>query len=115
MLPRFPVLQFMQFLNVAPHMLVACSTALVALERRFTIHQCVGPPLRPCSGFAEGCGLSVVAMLGANIVAHQYMLRRYLQVMLWSFVDNWEVTGPSAHAVHEAMQGLQSPVLHPST
>ena len=108
MLPRFPVLQFLQRLGVAPPILVAWSQALVHLERRFTIHQCVGPPLKSSSGFAEGCGLSVVAMLGANMVVHSYMLRRYPQVMLWTYVDNWEVTGPSASEVDSAMEGLHN-------
>ena len=105
MLPRFPILQILHRLNVTVPILRAWSQAqaLVALERRFTIHQCVGPPLRSSSGFAEGCGLSVVAMLGANIIAHQYMVRRYPAIMLWSFVDNWELTGQTADQVDQAM------------
>ena len=46
-------------------------------------------------------------MLAANIVAHQYMLQRYPAAMLWTFVDNWEVTGPDALTVTQAMDGLQ--------
>ena len=89
-------------------MLQAWSNALVALERRFTIHQCTGPPLRSSSGLAEGDGLSLTAMLAANLVVHRYLLYRYPQVMLWTFVDNWELTGPSDVQVDQAMEGLQS-------
>ena len=98
----------MRILNVAPQILVAWSKALVSLERRFTIHQCVGPPLKSTSGFAEGCSLSVTSMLAANIVVHQYMLRRYPAAMLWTFVDNWELTGPNADAVLRALDGLHA-------
>lgn len=108
MLPRMPILTFMDILGVAKPVLQAWSNALVALERRFTIHQCTGPPLRSSSGFAEGDGLSVTAMLAANLVAHRYLLYRYPQVMLWTFVDNWELTGPSGVQVDQAMEGLQS-------
>lgn len=108
MLPRVPILEFMRILNVAPQILVAWSKALVSLERRFTIHQCVGPPLKSTSGFAEGCSLSVTSMLAANIVVHQYMLRRYPAAMLWTFVDNWELTGPNADAVLRALDGLHA-------
>ena len=108
MLPRIPVLEFMRILKVAPPILVAWSRALVSLERRFTVHQCIGPHLKSSSGFAEGCSLSVTSMLAANIVVHQYMLRRYPDAMLWTFVDNWEVTGPNAACVIQALEGLHA-------
>jgi ribonuclease HI len=108
MLPRMPILEFMRILGVPPQILVAWSKALIALERRFTIHQCMGPPLKSSSGFAEGCSLSVTSMLAANLVVHQYMLRRYPSVMLWTFVDNWEVTGPDANSIIEAIEGLHA-------
>ena len=108
MLPRLPILEFMAILNVAPPVLRAWATALVSLERRFTIHQCTGPPLKSTSGFAEGCGLSVTAMLAANLVAHQYLLRRYPQAMLWTFVDNWEITSKEARVVHQALEALHA-------
>lgn len=108
MLPRMPVLEFLRILGVPPPTLLAWSKALVALERRFTIHQCMGPPLKSSSGFAEGCSLSIASMLAANIVVHQYMLRRYPRVMLWTFVDNWEVTGPDATSILDAIEGLHA-------
>ena len=108
MLPRMPIMEFLNILQVAPQVLRAWSTVLVALERRFTIRQSVGPPLRSTSGFAEGCPLSVTAMLGANLVVHQYLQRRYPEVMLWSFVDNWEVTGQTANQVEAAIDALHA-------
>lgn len=106
MLPRMPILEFMKILNVAEPVLLAWSTALVALERRFQIHQSMGPPILSSSGFAEGDALSVTAMLAANLVVHQYMVHRYPRTMLWTFVDNWEITGPSASHVSQALEGL---------
>ena len=47
-------------------------------------------------------------MLAANIVVHQYMLRRYPAAMLWTFVGNWEITGSNAEAVVQALDGLHA-------
>ena len=108
MLPRMPILEFLKILQVHPKILGAWSKLLISLERRFTIRQCVGPPLKSSSGFAEGCPLSVTAMLAANLVVHQYLQRRYPEVMLWTFVDNWEVTSNTAAQVEAAIEALQA-------
>ena len=108
LIPRIPVFKILQILGIQPELAKAWSQALVQLERRFQIQQCVGPPQRSCTGFPEGCALSVVSMLAVNIVGHAYMTLRYPSVTLWSYVDNLEITGEAADQVTAAVQGLKT-------
>eukprot|EP00435_Cladocopium_sp_Y103_P012744 s1175_g3.t1 len=92
MLPRLPILQFMSLLNVDPGIMRAWGHALVMMERRFKLHNCVGPSILSSTGFPEGDALSVTAMLAHNMVAHYYLRLRHPSVTLWSYVDNIEAT-----------------------
>ena len=51
MIPRLPTLKFMAILTVAPGIMRAWGSALVMMERRFKLHNCVGPSLMSCTGF----------------------------------------------------------------
>jgi hypothetical protein len=106
LLPRVPVLKIMHHLQVAPEILRGWSAALVAMRRRFKLRNCVGPPVPSTTGFAEGCGLSVTAMLAVNIVAHRWMRFKHPLTQLWSFVDNLEVTSPNATQAKVALDAL---------
>jgi hypothetical protein len=107
MLPRTPILHFMSILNVNPKVMHAWGMALVSMERRFKLHNCVGPSLLSSTGFPEGCALSVTAMLAHNLVGHSFVKLRYPSVTLWSFVDNIEATAPAAEEAITALEGFQ--------
>ena len=77
MLPRTPILHFMSILNVCPQVMHAWGMALVSMECRFKLHNCVGPSLMSSTGFPEGCALSVTAMLAHNLVGHSFVKLRY--------------------------------------
>ena len=108
MLPRTPILHFMYILRVAPQIMLAWGSALTTMERRFKLHNCVGPSLRSSTGFPEGCALSVTAMLAHNLVAHLFLRLRHPSVTLWSFVDNIESTAPDAQAAVQALETFHS-------
>ena len=108
LIPRVPIMCFMKALNVAPAILTAWMTALTTVERRFKLHNCVGPGLRSCTGFPEGCALSVCAMLAHNLVAHAYLRLRHPHVTLWSYVDNIEATAPNAQRALAALEAFHS-------
>ena len=106
MLPRTPIMHFMALLNVAPRIMLAWGNALVSMERRFKLHNCVGPSLRSTTGYPEGCALSVTAMLAHNLVGHFYMRLRHPSVTLWSYVDNIEATAPSSEPALRALEAF---------
>ena len=96
LLPRLPILEILVHLQVPAPIIRAWGSMLVSMERRFKLRHQVGPPLRSCTGFAEGDGLSVVAMLVANLMCHAWMHVKHPNLTLWSYVDNIEFVGPDS-------------------
>ena len=92
LLPRYPVIAIMEHLQVPHQILHAWHASINQMHRRFKIRGAVGPPVRSCTGFAEGDALSVTAMLAVNLVAHSWIKHRCNSSTLWSYVDNFEVT-----------------------
>eukprot|EP00435_Cladocopium_sp_Y103_P053510 s267_g17.t1 len=108
LLPRIPLLQIMTHLGIAPQILNGWGKALTQMRRRFKLRNQVGPAIASVTGFAEGCALSVTAMLSLNLVAHRWMARKFPRTNLWSFVDNLELTSPDAKEATESLQGFCS-------
>ena len=50
----------------------------------------IRPPLRSVTGFAEGCGLSCVAMAVTNLALHAHVADILPRARLATYVDNWE-------------------------
>ena len=106
-LPRMPLLRAAIVLGVNPGLIRAWTGMLTSLSRRFIVRHACGPPLVSTTGFAEGCPLSVGAMLICNIVLHRYMHRIAPQVCMQSYVDNWEILGEDVPVVQEAVASIQ--------
>ena len=62
-LPRAPVLAAAKHIGVPEGLVRVWGDYLTDLRRSFRIHGLVGESLSSTTGFPEGCGLSVVAML----------------------------------------------------
>eukprot|EP00438_Fugacium_kawagutii_P015677 Skav235300 [mRNA] locus=scaffold520:4940:14554:- [translate_table: standard] len=60
----------------------------------------------PSTGYAEGCCLSVCAMMLLNLLLHRYLQLAEPSIRMWSYVDNWEITASSVEALQRAMQRL---------
>ena len=103
-LVREPLLQMCLHLGAPPQVITAWRQALQQMTRRFSIRGSVGPPLSSSTGFAEGCGLSVVAMLVSNIALAAWVQHRAPTCTLWTLVDNLELTSP---AVTDTVLGLE--------
>ena len=108
LLPRQPIFAAMTALGVSTSVLRAWNQALFQMHRRFKIRGSVGPPVGSCTGYAEGDALSVTAMLVANLICHQWVAHKSTQATLWSYVDNIEITSPSAQATQESPEHLQN-------
>ena len=80
--------------------------ALIQLERRFIIRGGASDPVRSATGYPEGCGLSVVAMLATNIVASHWLRVHQPQVCIHSFVDNIELTAPTSGVIRQGFDSL---------
>lgn len=106
-LPRMPLLRAAIVLGVHPSLIRAWTGMLTKLSRRFIVRHACGPPLVSTTGFAEGCPLSVGAMLMCNIVLHHYMNKLTPQVSMQSYVDNWELKGQSVMEVQNAVTAIQ--------
>lgn len=115
LLPRFPVLKVMQPFGVANEILCGWASAQVAMKRRFELRSCTGPGISSVTGFAEGCALSVTAMLASlsvtamlavDLVVHKWMSLKYPNTVLYSFVDNLELLSPNADEAIKSLEEL---------
>ena len=107
LLPRIPIMMIMEHLQIGTGILSAWTSALTSMHRRFKIHNCVGPPILPTTGYAEGDALSVTAMLGANLACHAWFRLRFPSLTLWTYVDNIELTGTKVDNIENGLIGLQ--------
>ena len=106
-LPRVPILQASLILGIPAPVVRAWGKALTCLERRFAIRGSIGPASKSTTGLAEGCAMSVVGMAVCNFIVNEWISRKQPKVCLWSFVDNWEITAPTAPEVHQGFVELQ--------
>lgn len=105
-LPRCPLLAVCKHLGIHNGIIRGWASALTQMTRRFSIRGGIGPPLKSSTGFAEGCGLSVVAMVASNVLTSQWLLHKVPSCDLWTYVDNIELTSPSAETTLEALENL---------
>lgn len=104
-LPRLPIAKVLARLGVAKPVLTAWHSAVCNMQRRFKLRQS-GPPLKSTAGYPEGCGLSVLAMVGANVITHAWMVHKEPCLDFWSYVDNLEIVTSTAEIVHSGLSNL---------
>ena len=107
-LPRQPLLDACEHLGMPKRIVSAWQRGLQAMQRRFHIRGSTGPAIFSSTGFAEGCPLSVVAMVAANCVIARWVELKTPSVNLWSFVDNIEVTASTPTEVLQGCDALQT-------
>ena len=74
------------------------------MQRRFVVEGGVGQPLLTSNGYPEGDPLSVCAMFLVNLALHAFSFSQHPEVCLWTFVDDWQITGTSPEDVVAGMQ-----------
>lgn len=105
-LPRSPLFRLGIQFGVPNRILRPWLHMLSKFERHFFIRNACGPGVKSCTGFAEGCGLSVAAMMMCNILVHLKMSLLHPSVHMWSYVDNWELFGHQVQSVISAFESL---------
>ncbi len=106
-LPRLPLFHLAIRLGVPNRILRPWLHMLTGLERHFFVRNACGPGVKSCTGFAEGCGLSVAAMMMCNILVHSKMALLHPSVHMWSYVDNWELYGKEVDDIVQALNSLE--------
>eukprot|EP00435_Cladocopium_sp_Y103_P065405 s797_g27.t1 len=105
-IPRLPVFGAACAIGVPDSLITAWSTASTMLKRYFFIQGSPSPPATSCTGFVEGCGLSVCAMSLLNLVVHRFMQLRHPAVTFLSYVDNYELEAWCVNAAQRALESL---------
>ena len=104
-LPREVTFKVAVCMGVHPNIVRAWAGATVHLQRHFVVRNSPSASVASTTGFVEGCGLSVCAMVLINSLIHAYMEQRHPQVTFTSYVDNFEL---ESHAVEHTTQALES-------
>ncbi len=102
-LPRVPVMIVARHMGLPESFVCAWMGAISGVERRFTVNGATSPAIKSCTGFPEGCPLSVVACFLVNIACHKYLTLSLPGLSVWSYVDNWEATSTDPQDTNEAL------------
>eukprot|EP00438_Fugacium_kawagutii_P011445 Skav223455 [mRNA] locus=scaffold184:98175:103062:- [translate_table: standard] len=105
-LPREPVFMIAKSLGVHGDLLRAWSTATWGLKRHFFIQGSPSMPVGSCTGFVEGCGLSVASMALTNMLIHRYLEWSSPRATFSSYVDNFEIEANSIEVAEHALAQL---------
>ena len=97
-LARSPVWFLAEHLGIGNHILGPWQAFLRHNQRRFIVRSALSEGIRSNNGFAEGCPLSIIAMLLIDLSYHCYLQQFAPGAEAYSFVDNLSVVAvePSA-------------------
>ncbi|CAE7393753.1 Pol [Symbiodinium sp. CCMP2592] len=105
-LPRPPVFALALKLGLPRELVVAWSSAVAKLARRFQIRGATGPALPSYTGFPEGCALSCVAMMLVDFALHRHVDASAGAGSLTTFVDDWQLMNRGVPQVQVALQAV---------
>ena len=107
-LPRIPVLGILVHLGVPDGVIRAWGQGLTQMTRHFSIRQSKGPGILSTTGFAEGCPLSIIAMLGVNVLVDLWVRLKEPTCQFWSYIDNHEIIAPTPEATARGFAALET-------
>ena len=90
-LPREPIFRAAIQIGISPQIIRALIGAVTGITRHLYVRGEPGPGIKSCTGFPEGCPLSVAAMCLCNMLIHSFMSVRCPRTMMISYVDNVEL------------------------
>eukprot|EP00435_Cladocopium_sp_Y103_P041787 s309_g11.t1 len=106
-LPRHVVEETLRLLGVPTPTLVAWMGAVNNMARHFQIRGSLSGPTYSCTGFAEGDGMSILAMLAINTLFHAWFEAQQVPIQPLSFVDDWQLLLKSFQHAETAIGQLQ--------
>ena len=105
-IPRDPVFRAAVFMGIHADIIRPWVAFSYQAKRYFSIRGTLSPGVASCTGFAEGCGLSVCAMMLLNFVIHRWMYLLWPQVEFHTYVDNFEVVVQDDSMFDDALVSL---------
>eukprot|EP00435_Cladocopium_sp_Y103_P032743 s118_g8.t1 len=90
-LPRPVVAETLTLLGVPSETMTAWHGAVNAMARHFQIRGSFSQATPSCTGYAEGDGMSILAMLAINTLFHTWFEASQVPIQPLSFVDDWQL------------------------
>ena len=106
-LPREVTFQVALRMGVHPNVVRAWASSAAHLQRHFVVKNSPSAQVSSTTGFVEGCGLSVVAMVLINTLLHAYLQHKHPEVTFTTYVDNFELQSRQVSETTQALQSLE--------
>ena len=106
-LPREVTFQIAKCMGVHPKILTAWTAATVYLKRHFVVRNSPSQQVTSTTGFVEGCGMSVVAMVLINALIHAFLQQKHPETIFTTYVDNFELQAARVSSINEALHSLE--------
>ena len=107
-LSRPVIFELAGMLRLPMHVLTAWAGCTMQMARHFEVRQNLSPATMSVTGFAEGDGLSVLAMILLDCVLHWWMDELSPHCTTLSFVDDWQLLIRDPQYVQSAMNRLEA-------
>ena len=107
-LPREVVFQAAVALGLPFQVLKAWSAAMGGLERRFQIREHLGPAVRSCTGYPEGCAMSCLAMMLLDCLFHRWFEVQFPLCQPVSYVDDLQLLTREVQQIPDMLCELHS-------
>ena len=105
-LPREVTFQVASCMGVHPNIIKAWAASTTQLKRHFVVKNSPSSQVGSTTGFVEGCGMSVVAMVLVNSLIHAFLQAKHPEVTFTTYVDNYELQSTMVHQTTQALQSL---------
>ena len=105
-LPRVPIFSLARLQGLPENLCQAWHRALDGMTRMFQMEGAVGNPITSTCGMPEGDPLSVCGMYLINLSLHAYLRVLRPNIRMWTFVDDWQLTGQDVDSVEQGFQAV---------
>ena len=105
-IPRLVAIAATKLLGLDEGVLRAWSGALGCMKRHFAVRDSYSPGIGSSRGVPEGCGMSILAMMGVASLFHAWVQASVPSPTVLSFVDNWEVLVSSPVAALRSLEAV---------
>ena len=105
-LPREVTFQVASCMGIHPKIIKAWAASTVQLQRHFVVKNSPSSQVGSTTGFVEGCGMSVVAMVLINTLLHAFMQQKHPEVTFTTYVDNFELQSKEVSQTKHALESL---------